>query len=129
MSAHLSSQLAAAVSSSHGFEPRVLVRTLAELERAAAGNPFPEADDDPKSLHLFFLEKPAKRPDLRSLEALKTQTERFVLKDNIFYLHTPERLRHVETGQACRAAPGRRRHSPQLAHGEDAPRDGEQTSG
>lgn len=50
--ARLSEQLAAAVSGSHGFEPRVLVRTLAELERAAADNPFPEADDDPKSLHL-----------------------------------------------------------------------------
>ena len=75
--------------SSHGFEPRVLVRTLAELERAAAGNPFPEADEDPKSLHLFFLDKPAKRPDLKSLEALKTHTERFVLKGRIFYLHTP----------------------------------------
>ena len=87
--AHLSKQLAAAVSGSHGFEPRVLVRTPAELERAAAGNPFPEADEDPKSLHLFFLDKPAKRPDLKSLEALKTHTERFVLKGRIFYLHTP----------------------------------------
>ena len=88
--AHLSTQLAAAVSRSHGFEPRVLVRTPAELERAAAGNPFLEADDDPKSLHLFFLDTPAKRPDLRSLEALKTHTERFVLKGRIFYLHTPD---------------------------------------
>jgi uncharacterized protein (DUF1697 family) len=87
--ARLSEQLAAAVSSSHGFEPRVVVRTLAELERAAAGNPFPESDEDPKSLHLFFLDKPAKRPDLTSLEALKTHTERFVLKGRIFYLHTP----------------------------------------
>jgi uncharacterized protein (DUF1697 family) len=86
---HLSEQLTAAVSGSHGFEPRVLVRTSAELERAAAGNPFPEADEDPKSLHLFFLDKPAKRPDLKSLEALKTHTERFVLKGRIFYLHTP----------------------------------------
>src|SRR5687768_3421784 len=47
--ARLSKQLTAAVSKSHGFEPRVLVRTLAELEKVAAGNPFPEADDDPKS--------------------------------------------------------------------------------
>ena len=88
--ARLSQQLASVVSKSHGFEPRVLVRTLAELERAAAGNPFPEADEDPKSLHLFFLEKPATKADLRSLDALKTHTERFVLKGRIFYLHTPD---------------------------------------
>ncbi|MBC7819117.1 MAG: DUF1697 domain-containing protein [Planctomycetaceae bacterium] len=87
--AHLSTQLAAAAFRGHGFVPRVLVRTLAEFERAAAGNPFPEADDDPKSLHLFFLAKPAKKPDLKSLGALKTNTERFVLKGRVFYLHTP----------------------------------------
>ena len=33
--------------------------------------------------------KPARKPDLKSLEALKTHTERFVLKGRIFYLHTP----------------------------------------
>lgn len=85
----LSEQLAAAVSRSHGFEPRVLVRALAELESAAAGNPFPEADENPKSLHLFFLSERAKKPDLKALESLKARTERFVLKDKTFYLHTP----------------------------------------
>ena len=87
--AHLSEHLAAAVSRRHGFEPRVLVRTVAELERAAADNPFPEADDDPKSLHLFVLAEPATKADLKSLEALKT-TERVALKGKVFYLHTPE---------------------------------------
>jgi uncharacterized protein (DUF1697 family) len=87
--AQLSTQLTTSVSRRHGFEPRVLVRTLAELERAAAGNPFPEADNNPKAVHLFFLAKPAKKPDLRSLRAIKTDTERFVLKGRVFYLHTP----------------------------------------
>lgn len=86
----LARQLTAAVSLSHGFEPRVLVLTLGELEKAAAGNPFPEADGNPKSLHLFFLaERPAK-PDVNSLESLKAKTERFQLKEQIFYLHTPD---------------------------------------
>lgn len=86
----LAKQLTAAVSRSHGFEPRVLVLTREELERAAAGNPFPEADENPKSLHLFFLaERPAK-PDLKGFEALKTKTERFALKGKILYLLTPD---------------------------------------
>ncbi|MQA30816.1 MAG: DUF1697 domain-containing protein [Luteitalea sp.] len=88
--ARLSQHLTAAVSRSHGFEPRVFVRTLAELEKAAAGNPFPEADENPKSLHVFFLAERAKKPDLESLGALKTSTERFALKGDIFYLHTPD---------------------------------------
>lgn len=86
----LAKQLAAAVSRSHGFEPRVVALTHAELERAAAGNPFPEAGDNPKSVHLFFLAERPKKPDLKSLEALKTKTERFALKGKVFYVHTPD---------------------------------------
>ena len=67
----------------------MLVLTRSELERAAAGNPFPEADENPQSLHLFFLAERPKKPDLTSLEALRAKTERFVLKGKILYLHTP----------------------------------------
>jgi len=85
----LAKQLTAAVSKSHGFAPLVLVLTAGELARAASGNPYPEANDNPKSVHVFFLaERPAK-PDLQSLEALKANGERFALKGKAFYLHTP----------------------------------------
>jgi uncharacterized protein (DUF1697 family) len=82
--ARLAKRLTAAVSRSHGFEPRVLVLTRDELESVAAGNPFREADENPKSLHLFFLAERPKTPDLKSLEALKAQTERFHLKAAFF---------------------------------------------
>src|SRR5262245_5088414 len=59
--APLCQRLTAAISKSHGFEPRVLVLTRAELERAAAGNPFPQAHEHPQSLHLFFLEEAPKK--------------------------------------------------------------------
>ena len=88
--ARLTERLATAISNSHGFEPRVFVLTRARLEQAAAANPFPEAEREPKSVHLFFLNEDPKRPDLKSLEALKTKSERFELKRGIFYLHTPE---------------------------------------
>jgi uncharacterized protein (DUF1697 family) len=78
------------VSRSHGFEPRVLVLTRSDLERAAKGNPFPEAEDNPKGLHLFFLAERPKKPDLKSLEALKAKSERFALKRKVLYLHTPD---------------------------------------
>jgi uncharacterized protein (DUF1697 family) len=86
----LAKRLTVAVSKSHGFEPRVLVLTRAELEDAAAGNPFPEASQNPKSLHLFVLTETPKTPDLKACEALKAKTERFELKGRIFYLHTPD---------------------------------------
>jgi uncharacterized protein (DUF1697 family) len=86
----LAKRVTAAVSRSHDFEPRVVVLTRGELESAAAGNPFPEAGENPKSLHLFFLAELPKRPDLKSFEALRVKTERFELKGRIFYLHTPD---------------------------------------
>lgn len=86
----LARQLTAAVSKSHGFEPHVLVLTPRELASAAAANPFAEAGDNPASVHLFFLAERPSKPDVKSLEALKTGTERFALKGKVFYLHTPE---------------------------------------
>jgi uncharacterized protein (DUF1697 family) len=89
-SKRLARRLAVCVSRSYGFEPRVLVLTHSELEKAAAGNPYPQAEENPKSLHLFFLVDRPKKPDLKSLDSLKTQTEAFVLKDRILYLNTPD---------------------------------------
>jgi uncharacterized protein (DUF1697 family) len=88
--ARVAKRVAAAVAKARGFEPRLLVLTLSELERAAKGNPFPEADDHPQSVHLFFLAEPAKGADLKSMNALKTATERFVLKERVLYFHTPD---------------------------------------
>ena len=86
----LAKRVSDAVAKSHGFAPRVLVLTRSQLEDAAAGNPFREANENPKSLHLFFLSEPPKKPDLKGLETLKTKTERFKLKGSVFYLHTPD---------------------------------------
>ena len=54
--AKLAKRVSAAVSKSHGFEPRVIVLSRAELQRAASGNPFAGAVENPATLHLFFLE-------------------------------------------------------------------------
>jgi uncharacterized protein (DUF1697 family) len=86
----LAKRIAAAVSKSRGFEPKILVLTRRELERAAANNPFAEADQMPKSVHLFFLAQPVPKADLTSIGALAAKSERFALKGQVFYLHTPD---------------------------------------
>jgi uncharacterized protein (DUF1697 family) len=86
----LAQRLTAAISKHHGFEPRVVVVTRSELEKAAAANPFPQADAHPQTLHLFFLSDAPAKPNLQSLDALKAKTEAFVLKGKVFYLHTPD---------------------------------------
>lgn len=86
----LSGDISAAVDKNHGFEPHVLILTLEELKDAVESNPFPEAESDPKSLHLNFLVSAPSDPDLESLDNYKKESERFKLKDRVFYLHAPE---------------------------------------
>lgn len=86
----LANKISTAVQESHGFKPHVLLRESNDLEKAIAANPFPEAEKDPKSLHVYFLDASPKSPDLKTLESLKKDTERFSLKGNLFYLHAPD---------------------------------------
>lgn len=88
--ARVAVRLRQAVAKARGFEPRVLVLTVDELERAVASNPFTDATAEPRSLHLFFLDGAPESPDLEALDAIKAKSESFALRGQIFYLHTPD---------------------------------------
>ena len=62
-----------------------------ELEKVIQQNPFPaEAEADPRALHAGFLAAAPEHPDLKTLESLKTDSERFRLIGKVFYLHAPD---------------------------------------
>lgn len=86
----LASRITAAINQKKGFEPQVLILTLAAFDEAMAENPFPEAEEDPRSLHLGFLESVPPSPKLDELEALRKENERFRLVGSVFYLHAPD---------------------------------------
>ena len=88
--ARLAGKISAEVKKSRGFEPYVLLLESKEMEKAFAGNPFPEAESEPNTLHLGFLASTPTKPDLKKLESLKKDSERYLLKGTIFYLHAPE---------------------------------------
>lgn len=88
--ARLAGRIGAAIREVHGFEPATLLLTREALERAAAGNPFPEAEGAPRSVHLFFLAAAPQQPDLAALERLKAAGEAYVLDGAMLYLHTPD---------------------------------------
>jgi uncharacterized protein (DUF1697 family) len=88
--AGLSERIRAAIEKSHGFETKVLVLELADVEQAMASNPFPEAESEPRSLHLCFLASVPQDPDLDTLESVRRDSERFQLVDRVFYLHAPD---------------------------------------
>ena len=89
-SAQLAQEISREIQARHGFEPRVLLLEGEDLERAIAANPFPAAENDPKSLHVGFLETEPKSPDLERLDNIKKDSERFQLIGRAFYLHAPE---------------------------------------
>lgn len=86
----LSSKISAAIKESHGFEPQVLLFDSAEMEKVIAANPFPKAESEPKTLHLYFLASTPQNPDLQTLAGIKQVNEQFKLIDKVFYLHAPD---------------------------------------
>jgi uncharacterized protein (DUF1697 family) len=86
----LSNKIRAAIKRSHGFEPQVLLLEPEDMERAIESNPFPEAESEPKTLHVHFLASMPKNPNLGALDSIKSDRERFALRDRFFYLHAPD---------------------------------------
>jgi len=84
----LAEAIGAAIRKRHGFAPEVMLLDGAQLRKAVRDNPFPTKDG--KALHFYFLDSRPKKPDLDRLTAVKARSERFELKNAVFYLHAPD---------------------------------------
>lgn len=88
--AALAGAIAETVEERHGFRPAVMVLPAERLRKAMAANPFPRAEAEPRTLHLYFLAEQPVEADLEGLEEVAAASERFHLGDRVFYLHTPD---------------------------------------
>lgn len=79
---------AALIEDRHGFRPEVVVLNLEELNHAANNNPFREAEG--KACHFYFCSRVPESVDEDSLEQYRKESEEYVLKGAVFYLHAPE---------------------------------------
>ncbi len=86
----ISGRITNAIYDSHGFSTKVFILQLEALENAISSNPFPEAENMPKALHLYFLSSEPKNPDIETLEMLKLDSERYKIVDKVFYLYAPD---------------------------------------
>jgi uncharacterized protein (DUF1697 family) len=86
----LKNSIGAEIKQRCGFDPCVLLLRPEELEKSMAENPFRDAESEPDTLHVGFLEWSPAKPDLKTLEAIRKESENFLLKDTVFYLHAPE---------------------------------------
>lgn len=89
-SAALAEEISAAIGSRHGFRPQVLVLSADALRSAIGRNPFPGAEAEPTTVHLFFLASAPATPNTSALESARSPTENFNLDDQVFYLHAPD---------------------------------------
>lgn len=92
--AELARRISSAIQGDFGFQPAVVVLSIQEVEHAIANNPYPEAQKEPKSLHLFFLSESPASPDLAALKPLAAESERFTLRRRVLYLHAPDGIAH-----------------------------------
>lgn len=102
----LAEQIRGTVEDRFGFAPAVLVITAQALAEALAGNPYPEAEAEPKTLHLYFLQDQPQEPDLDQLQAVKKESEHYTLRDKVFYLHAPEGIGRSKLAEQVEKALG-----------------------
>lgn len=97
----LSSKIKAAIKKSHGFEPKILLLKKKDVEKAVASNPFPEGEEEPKTVHAFFLESKPKNANFEKMDEIKTKTERYKLIDNVYYLYAPDGIGRSKLAARC----------------------------
>jgi len=87
--AAIEARLAGALAERFGFDVGVVARTLSDWEGAITANPFPEAASAPKTLHAFFLARPADAGANGRLNEYSRTDERFEIVGDTLYLLTP----------------------------------------
>ena len=76
------------------------------MAQAIAANPFPQAEAEPKTLHLYFLTDSPENPDLNRLDQLKRGTEQYRLSDKVFYLYAPDGIGRSKLAEQVEKALG-----------------------
>ena len=71
----------------HGFKPDILTLRKDEFLGFVNGNPFSSTIGN--QVHFYFC-KDNPNANLAKLEALKSESEEFLIKDKVFYLHAPD---------------------------------------
>lgn len=104
--ARLAADIRDAIHRQYGFDPHVLLLKRPDLAQAVAGNPFPQADQHPTSLHLYFLSDVPPDPDWPKLENAKKDSEEYELVGRVFYLYAPDGIGRSKLAERVEKALG-----------------------
>jgi uncharacterized protein (DUF1697 family) len=78
-----------AIAAHFGFRVTIMVRTAAELSAVTRINPFLRAGEDPKSLHVGFLEAAPTRSRVDALDPKRSPPDEFSVRGREIYLLMP----------------------------------------
>lgn len=93
-------EIADKIDAAFGFRPDLVVLEEPKFRKVLADNPY---TGEGKSIHLYFSRK-MPQPDASKLSALISESERYTLKGNVFYLYAPAgigRSRLVASLEKC----------------------------
>jgi uncharacterized protein (DUF1697 family) len=82
-------KIAAIAKKKFGFEKAIMLASRRDWAKLIKGNPFPEAIDQPTTLHAFVLNRKPKPESVKALISRVTPPERVVVNGNILYFHVP----------------------------------------
>ena len=88
--AALAGSIADAIRDHKSIDVTVMVREAAEWRRIVAGNPYPQAEEFPKTVHTFILDEMPETARLEALKAKEAGREEWQIVDGTLYLHTPD---------------------------------------
>lgn len=86
----ISEQITNGIAENFGFEPSIMTLSVTQFSKAIKQNPFNVESIDPKSIHFYFLSEEPVNADIDTLSTLKSSSEEFILKKNVFYLLAPD---------------------------------------
>ena len=75
------------IKEAYGFEPRVLFIEKGEFVKLVGGNPYEATKGN--QIHFFFCQDTPNANEAK-LEALKSETEKYLIKGKILYLYAPD---------------------------------------
>ena len=97
-------ELHALISAHFGFDVPVIVRSRAQLAEVVAGDPFGDAVTEPKLYQVTFLGAALPAEAKRRLEALRTASERLVVRGRHIYAWHPEGIARSKLSSALAGA-------------------------
>lgn len=86
----LKTQVGEAIERTFGFLPQIMVLKRDEFRQKFTDNPFPQAEDDPKTLMICFLGREPDEPNFDKMRELQAETEEFQLVGDTFYFYAPK---------------------------------------